>query len=110
MALLVRLLGADVKTASGNTAIYTVPSTVSGAIVKSIRLVNTQASGAVTINLFFTPNGGSQVRILDKDKSIANGALLLFSNELTMAPSDKIELSTSGTTSIDYVVCGIERT
>jgi hypothetical protein len=108
MALIIRLLAANVKTASGNTALYTVPTTVSGAIVKNIRLVNTH-TGSVTFNLYFTPSGGSQVRILDRDKSFAVGALVVVKPELTMAPSDKIDLSTSAGTSIDYVVSGFEK-
>jgi hypothetical protein len=108
MPFTIKLLGADAISGAGTTALYTVPGSALGAIVNNVRLVNTGAA-AVTVNLFFKPSGLSQVRILEKDKSIAAGDLLVVKPELTLAPSDRIELVTTGSPSIEYVVSGVEK-
>ncbi len=108
MPFTIRLLGAGGITGAGTTHLYPVPGTVSGAIVNNVRLVNTGAA-SVTVNLFYKPNGLAQVRILDKDKSIAAGDILVVKPELTLAPSDAIDLVTTGTPSLEYVVSGVEK-
>ncbi|MBI2927040.1 MAG: hypothetical protein HYY24_15200 [Verrucomicrobia bacterium] len=111
MALVIRLLGYGFVTNTAPPALYTVPTGtgVLGAIVNNIRLVN--VSGAAgTINLYFTPSGGSQVRILDRDKQIAANDLLVVNPDLTMAPGDKIEADpTGGSIYVDYVISGVEQ-
>jgi hypothetical protein len=110
MALIVKLLGAkEINNSAATEALYTVPTSSAGAIVHNLRVVNTQTTGAINVNLYFTPSGGSQVRILDKDRSIAAGALLVVTPELTLGPGDKIELTPSTTSSYHYVVSGVER-
>ncbi|MCI0748444.1 MAG: hypothetical protein L0Y58_23810 [Verrucomicrobia subdivision 3 bacterium] len=108
MAVEIRLLGADLVNTATTTVLYTVPPTVAGAVVYNVRMVNT--GGAQTnVNLFFKPNAGAQVSILDKDKLIPSNNILVVKPNLTMAPSDKIELVTTGTPSIEWVVCGVEK-
>src|SRR5438093_591781 len=106
MSLIVRLLGTGQTTANQNTVLYLVPTTVLGAIVRNVRLVNTTGS-QIMANLFYTPSGGNQVRILDKDHTINANELFVVTPELTMGPSDKIELTTSQT--VNYVVSGVEK-
>jgi hypothetical protein len=108
MPLTIKLLGANGISGAGTTPLYTVPGSVLGAIVNNVRLANNSVS-AITVNLYFTPNLGNQVRILEKDKSIPVGQTLVVKPELTMAPSDKIELTTVAGTTLDYVVCGAEK-
>lgn len=110
MPLIVRILGNNVISGAGTTPIYTVPTTVLGAIVRNVRLFNrSTGAGSTQVNVFFTPSGGSQVRILDRDKAISNGAVEIIKEELTMAPSDKIEVTTASGADIDFVVFGIEK-
>jgi hypothetical protein len=110
MAVRIRLLKADVTTAGSVIVAYEVGAQAtppaSAAIVSNVRLGNTQGS-AVTANVFYRPSGGSQIRIAEKDKSIASGGIHIVKPELTMSLGDKIEISTSA--AIDYVVCGVER-
>jgi hypothetical protein len=110
MAFIIRLLGAGVTNAGTLTVPYSVTSGASppllGAIVSNVRLVNTTLN-PVTANVFCHPSGGSQVRISDKDKSLAAGDILTVKPELTMGVGDTIEATTSA--AIDYLVCGAER-
>ena len=106
MALVVRLLNANVTNVNTNTVLYSASATGLGAIVRNVRLVNTGAA-AVTVNLFFTPSGGGQIRILDRDLSVPVNEWAIVSSELTMGPSDKIEVTTSA--AMDYVVSGVEK-
>lgn len=106
MPLLFRLLGAGPTNAGTLTVPYSVSSPALGAIVNNLRFVNTGGS-PVTVNLFFKPSGGSQIRIFDKDKSVAAGKLLIVKPEITMGQGDAIEVTTSA--AIDFVVAGVER-
>jgi hypothetical protein len=111
MAFIIRLLGAGVTNAGTLTVPYSVSSGASpsllGAIVSNVRLVNTTLN-PVTANVFYRVSGSpNQVRISDKDKSVAAGDLLLVKPELTMGVGDTIEATTSA--AIDYVVCGVEK-
>ena len=110
MPLVIKLLGHGAISGAATTALYTVPAspTALGAIVNNVRLVNT-AGSSTTVNLYFTPSGGSQIRILDKDKSIAAGDILVVKPELTMAPSDKIELITIAGAALEHVTSGVEK-
>lgn len=108
MALTIKLLGSGAISGVATTALYTAPASGLGAIVNNVRLVNT-AGSSTTVNLHFTPSGLSQVRILDKDKSIAANDILVAKPEVTMGPSDKIELTTIAGAAIDYVVSGMEK-
>ena len=107
MPFTIRLLGAYRVQGAATTPLYTASG--SGAIVSNVRLANAGGS-QITINLYFTPSGGTQWRLLKKDCPIAAGDVLLVKPELTMAASDKIELVTVAGTNLDYVVCGVEKT
>ena len=109
MALVIKLLKTGVTNAGSLTVPYSVSSPTLGAIVSNLRFVNTGGS-AVTVNLFFRPSGGNQVRILDLNKSVPIGisSTLVVSPELTMATGDAIEVTTSA--AMDYVVSGMEKT
>jgi hypothetical protein len=109
MAMIIRLLGAGAITTAATTPLYSAPGTVLGAIVDNVRVVNL-AGSSVTVNLNYTPSGSSSpVRILDWNKSIAANDLVVVKPELTMAPGDKVELVTTGSPNIEYVVCGTEK-
>jgi hypothetical protein len=105
MAFVIKLLGTGATNAGSLSVPYSVSSPALGAIVHNLRFTNAGAS-AVTVNLFFKPSGGSQIRILDKDKSVAASTTLVVKPELTMGASDAIEVTTSA--AMDYVVCGLE--
>ena len=106
MPFTIKLL--DHGISNGSTKVlYTVDASALGAIVSNVRLVNTGGSAAA-VNLYYKPNGGSQVRILDRDKSIPASEIVVVKPELTMAASDKIELVTTST-SVEFVVSGMER-
>lgn len=109
MALIVRLLGAGATNANANTVLYSASPTVLGAVVNNIRFVNTGGAD-VTVNLFVNPSGSvGQLRILDKDLVAPNSVgVLVVKPELTLGPSDAIEVTTSA--AMDYVVSGAERT
>lgn len=113
MAMTIRLLGAAGITTAAITPLYTVPGTpVLGAIVNNIRVANL-AGGAVQINLWYAPSGtppGQGVRILDWNKSIPGIDILVVKPEFTMGPGDRIDLVTTGTPNLEYVVSGTERT
>lgn len=106
MALIVRLLGAGRTNAGGNSGLYTVSSPALAAIVDNVRFVD-PSGVSVTVNLFFKPNGGSQIRIWDRDKALSANGTLVVKPELTMAPGDAIEVTTSA--GIDFVVSGVEK-
>ncbi len=108
MALVVKLLSSGPTNANALTGLYTVSSPALGAIVHNIRLVNT-GSVAATVNAFVKPSGGSQIRILDQDKSVpvGIGSALVIKPELTLGPLDAIEVTTS--VAMDFVVSGVEK-
>jgi hypothetical protein len=105
MGFNLKLLGAARISSAMVTPLYTASG--AGAIVSNIRLVNVGGS-SITINLFFRPSGQSQIRILDVNKSIAAGDPLVVSPDLTMAAGDAIELTTTGTPTLDWAVSGVE--
>ena len=106
MPFIIRLLKADITNAGSVTNLYTVSAPALATIVSNVRFVNT-SGGSATVNLFFKPSGGSQIRILDKDKSVTNGDILVVKPELTIAVGDAIEVTTSAT--MEYVVSGVEK-
>ena len=106
MPFTIKLLGANRVIGAATTPLYAASG--SGGIVSNVRLANT-GGAAITINLYFTPSGGSQTRLLKKDFSIAAGAVAVVKPELTMAAADKIELVTVAGTTLDFVVAGTEK-
>ncbi|MBI2928464.1 MAG: hypothetical protein HYY24_22575 [Verrucomicrobia bacterium] len=114
MALGIRLLGAGVISGAATTVLYPnsnypVPAGVLGAIINNVRIVNTHATNSTQVNLYYTPSGGSQLRILDQNKSINAGDLLVVKPDLTMVPADKIELVSASGASLEWVVSGVDQ-
>ncbi|HVR37014.1 MAG TPA: hypothetical protein VMS21_14305 [Methylomirabilota bacterium] len=108
MPFTIKLLGHGGISGAATTALFTVDANALGAIVNNVRVVNTGGS-ATTVNLYYKPNGGSQVRILDRDKSIPASEIVVVKPELTMGASDKIELVTVSGAAVEYVVSGMEK-
>jgi hypothetical protein len=88
-------------------ALYTTPAGLTS-IVKSIRLVNA-ATGPVTINLYFTPSGGSSYFIAPTNLLIGAGGMAIDDQEITMGPGDSIQAAASVGGAISYVISGIQR-
>lgn len=85
------------------------PATGKRAIVKGIRLVNTDTA-ALTVNLFFRPNGGSTSRlILPKDLTLSAGAAFIDDSEITLEAGDKIRGKAGTSAKVDFVLSGVER-
>ncbi|MCI0748445.1 MAG: hypothetical protein L0Y58_23815 [Verrucomicrobia subdivision 3 bacterium] len=75
--------------------------------MSNVRLVNT--GGQVNVNIYFRASGGiNPIRIFDRDASLGT-ALTILKPELTMGPGDRIEMSTTSSPQVEYVVCGIEK-
>lgn len=91
---------------SGVTLLYTVPSGAT-AIVKSIRAVNTTASG-VTIKFW---NGGTtNANVILPAITIDAGGFADFDGTITMAASDTIYGQAGSSTSITVSIYGLEIT
>ncbi len=109
MPFILKLLATGGVTTS-QASIYTVPAgATGGAIVSNVRFVNTTAS-AITLNVFYNPvaGGAATVRLIELNKSVAPGDLLIIKPEITMATGDALEAIASAT-GLDCVVSGIER-
>ncbi len=112
MALQIKSLKQIAMPETAEDDIYVVPVNKT-AIVKSLRLVNTEAS-AVTVNLFVRRGTDDPYRIAPVNLSIPAGAALIDDSEITLegkatlAASDRITgYVTSGT--VDCVISGVER-
>jgi hypothetical protein len=90
--------------------LYTAPTTpaAKAAIVKAIRLVNTDTSSR-TVNLYFKKSGGTARLISPKDLSIAAWFLFVEDGEITLGSGDKIQGKASAGNKVDFVLSGIER-
>ncbi len=110
MAVKILSLASGQLSTTSQTVIYTSPvgPPALTSIVKSIRLVNTDTVPR-TINLYFTPNGGSTRRIAPPGLSIAAGSLVIDDQEITMASGDAIKADASAASVIDFVISGIQR-
>ena len=78
------------------------------AIVKNIRLVNTDASDPATINLYVTKDGGTKRAILPIDVTLPAKQLLIDDDELTMKDGDQIRGLRTGAI-VEIVISGILR-
>ncbi len=86
--------------------IYTAPA-LTQTIIKNIVLVNTDTS-ARTVNLYVSKSGGSVTRITPKDVSVGVGYQLIFNDDITLGPGDKVQGDASVASVVDYTVSGIE--
>lgn len=111
MALVVKLLNSGVTNINAATVLYSASSSGLGAIINNIRVVNTGTTVAATVNAFVRLGAGPQIRILDMNKSVAfsptPGSALVIKPELTLGPTDTIEVTTSA--AMDFVVSGVEK-
>lgn len=105
MPFIIKLLGNGTTNNGSNTGLYTASATCQGAIVSNVKFVNT-ASVSGTVNLYIK-RGGTQYRILDKDKIVNAGDILVVKPELTLAANDAIEVTT--TQVMDFAVSGMEK-
>jgi len=97
----------DDQLPSSETDLYG-PDSGKRAIVKSIRLVNTDTA-ARTVNLYFK-NGSNPSRcIIPKDLLLAPGALYVDDSEITLESTDKIRGKADTASKVDYVLSGVER-
>ena len=69
--------------------------------------MNTDSS-ARAVNLYFKASGGTSRRISPKDYSLAVGAMLELTKEITLEAADILEGDAAAATVIDYVVSGVE--
>lgn len=84
---------------STSGSIASLPLNISSKII-SYTLVNTSA-GSITVNLYISSNEtGENIRILEKDKSIAAGASVQETVEIKVLPKYAILITSSDT--LDY--------
>jgi hypothetical protein len=106
-----------IPTANEVYDLYSAPytsATKRGAIVKSIRLVNTRiGTSGVKVNLYFNrPNANGQNRrrlLTPPDVLLTDGFTYIDSTELTLEPGDKIQGKADVANVIQYVISGVER-
>jgi hypothetical protein len=108
MPFRIKILGNGAISGAATTHLFQAPASEIGAIVSNIRILN-KAGSAATLNFYYRPSGGSQQRVYGRDYSLPAGELLVVKPEITMGPSDRIELVTLSGASLDYVVSGMER-
>ena len=101
--------------ANSENDVYAVPLN-KAAIIKSIRLVNTDTN-AITVNVYVRRGtSGTSYRILPKDLSIAPGACIIDDSEVTLegltatVDQDRIRAIAGGAANkIECVISGVER-
>ena len=98
---------ADGQLSGSKATLYTTPASTK-TIIKSITLVNTDAS-ARTINIYVKRTGTSR-RISPKDLSLAAGAYTAYSEVITLEAADLVEGDASVTAVVDYTISGVEET
>ena len=104
-----------IPTANDIYDLYTAPNTspnIRGAIVKSIRLVNTHIN-SVKVNLYFLrPIANNQFRrrlITPLDMVLPSGFQYIDDDEVTLEPGDRIQGKADMGSVIQYVISGMER-
>ena len=108
MAIQIKALADGQLGTSADAALYTV-ATGKKAIVKGIRIVNTDTS-ARTVNLYFRHgSGGTSRRIIPKDMALPAGASFVDDSEITLDAEDSIRGDASVASKLDYVLSGVER-
>lgn len=102
-----RLTG-PAQVANSATDVYTVPGATS-VVVKQIVFNNTSAS-AVNVTAYVIPVGGTagpNTAIISA-LSIAPNSQVIWSADIPMASGEKLNFLASATTSVTYLVSGIE--
>ena len=88
--------------------LYVVPAGTK-AIVKTIKLVNTDAATR-TINLYIKPSGVAVRRITPVDMELGSGYLGVEDEELTLGAGDAIQGQCSVAAVVDYTIHGVQET
>ncbi len=96
----------DGQLANSKGTIYTAPTTTQ-AIVKNIKLVNTNTTSE-NCNLYFKASGGTSRRIIVQDVPIAAKGMLIMNTEITLEAADILEGDAQTASKVDYVVSGVE--
>ena len=98
------------------TIFYTVPNSggfAHSAIAKTIRLVNTHATNAVKVSLYYNkPNANGQNRrrlLAPADILLPAGTTYIDDSELTLDLGDKIQAKADTANVIQYIISGVER-
>jgi hypothetical protein len=91
----------------------TVNNNRKGAIVSSVRLINTHATVTAKVTLYFnrpTTTGQSRRRLLTPaDMQLAPNFMYIDDTELTLEPGDKIQGKTDTAGVVQYFISGVER-
>lgn len=96
-------------TTTSGADFYTVPTTATGgAIISNIRIVNTGLS-TKKVNMNYRSAGGTVVKLIELDKQVAAGDLVVVRPEITLAVNDIIEAWGESGSTFDCVISGIER-
>jgi hypothetical protein len=109
MALAVKVIACSQLTSAVNTDLSAPVVAGKAQIIKSMRFANTNASAAVTLNVYFTRSTGPDRQIGPKNLSIPAGQLYVDETEITLEQGDRIRGSVSFGGAVDYVISGIER-
>ena len=104
-----------VSTANEVYDLYTTPNSggfTRSAIAKTIRLVNTHATNAVKVSLYYNkPNANGQNRrrlLAPADILLPAGTTYIDDSELTLDPGDKIQAKADTANVIQYIISGVE--
>ena len=106
MSVEIGSLGADTL-GTDLSALYTADGKT--AVVKNIIFSNKDAATTTTIEIYFTPSGGSDFLIMPKALAIPPGFTVIHDAEITLSDGDAIRGKASNADDIDFVVSGIER-
>jgi hypothetical protein len=83
------------------------------AIVKGVRLINSHATAAVKVTLYFDrPNTAGQNRrrlLSPPDVELPAGFTYIDDGEITLEPGDKIQAKADTANVIQYIISGVER-
>jgi hypothetical protein len=111
MGVTVRSLASQSLSVSGTASISYVPAAGKGAIVKSILLINTSATGATSFTATFQ-TGSKTVKICPGTMVIPQNGMLELTSEISLSyvdsTGDKVTI-TCTVGSMDCLISGIER-
>jgi hypothetical protein len=84
-----------------------------GAIVSSLRLINTHATNTAKVTLYFNrPNTGGQSRrrlLTPADMELPPNYMYIDDAEITLEPGDKIQGKADTAGAVQFLISGVER-
>lgn len=111
MAITIMCLKDGQLTTASKAEVYKAPDT-KAAIVKNIRVANIDTV-ARTFNLYYlktAANYATESRLISAaNTSLAPGQIVVFDQELTLAPTESVRGDASVGAKLDFVISGIER-